>query len=156
MPYFGEYDCKIDSKGRLRLPVQLIRQMQGGSVYEFVVHRGFENCLIMYERHVWDQVVQQIQQLNVYNKKEREFMRYFFRGATVIAMDAADRILLSKRQMEYADIQKEVILSPLNDRIEIWSPSAYDAMIEREPADLSDMADELLGRLGSGEKSSDE
>lgn len=154
MPYFGEYDCKIDSKGRLRLPNQLIRQMQGSSVYEFVIHRGFEKCLIMYERHVWDQVVKQIDQLNVYNKKEREFMRYFFRGASVIAMDSADRVLLSKRQLEFAGIQKDVILSPLRDRIEIWSPEAYEAMVAREPADLSDLADELFGRL-AGEKSSD-
>ncbi len=155
MPYFGEYQCKIDSKGRLKLPVQMIRQMQGSNVYEFVIHRGFEKCLIIYEKHIWDQVVKQIEKLNVYNKKEREFMRYFFRGATVVVMDSADRILLSKRQMDFADIQKEVIITPLNDRIEIWSPEAYDAMIEREPADLSDLADELLGRLG-GEKSSDD
>lgn len=154
MPYFGEYECKIDAKGRLRLPNQLIRQMQGSNVYEFVIHRGFEKCLIMYERHVWDEVVKQIDQLNVYNKKEREFLRYFFRGASVIAMDSADRVLLSKRQLEFAGIQKDVILSPLRDRIEIWSPEAYEAMVAREPEDLSDLADELFGRLG-GEKSSD-
>lgn len=154
MPYFGEYECKIDAKGRLRLPNQLIRQMQGSNVYEFVIHRGFEKCLIMYEKHVWDEVVKQIDQLNVYNKKEREFLRYFFRGASVIAMDSADRVLLSKRQLEFAGIQKDVILSPLRDRIEIWSPEAYEAMVAREPEDLSDLADELFGRLG-GEKSSD-
>lgn len=155
MPYFGEYDCKIDAKGRLRLPSQLIRQMQSSNVYDFVIHRGFDKCLIMYERHVWNEVAKQIDQLSVYNKKEREFLRYFFRGASVIAMDSADRILLSKRQMEFAGIHKQVILTPLNDRIEIWSPEAYDAMVEREPADISDMADELFSRL-AGEKSSDE
>jgi MraZ protein len=155
MPYFGEYECKIDSKGRLKLPSQLIRQMQGTHAFEFVIHRGFEKCLIMYEKHIWDEVVKQIEKLNVYNKKEREFMRYFFRGATVVVMDSADRILLSSRQKDFADIQKEVILTPLNDRIEIWSPALYDAMVEREPADLSDLADELLGRMSGGENSSD-
>ncbi len=155
MPYFGEYECKIDSKGRLRLPSQLIRQMRGSNVFEFVIHRGFDKCLMMYEKHVWEEVSKQIDQLSVYNKKERDFLRYFFRGASVITLDSADRILLSKRQMNFAGIQKQVILTPLNDRIEMWSPEAYDAMVEREPADISDMADELFTRL-SGEKSSDD
>ena len=154
MPYFGEYECKLDSKGRLKLPSQLIRQMQGSSVYEFVIHRGFDQCLMMYERHIWDEVVKQVQTLKPENKKQREYLRYFFRGATVVGMDSADRILLSKRQTEFASIQKEVILSPLNDRIEIWSPAIYDTMVANEPADLSDLAEELFGQAG-GVKSSD-
>ncbi len=155
MPYFGEYECKIDSKGRLRLPSQLIRQMQGTNVFEFVIHRGFDKCLMLYEKHIWDKVAKQIDQLSVFSKKERDFLRYFFRGASVVTLDSSDRILLSKRQMDYAGIQKEIILTPLNDRIEMWSPEAYDEMVRREPADISEMADELLGRL-AGEKSTDE
>jgi MraZ protein len=145
MPYFGEYECKLDSKGRLRLPSQLIRQMEGKGTYDFVVHRGFEKCLMLYEKSTWDKIVKEVENLNVYNKKERQFLRYFFRGATLISLDSADRILLSKRQLEAAGIEGEVILSPLNDRIEIWSPENYDKMLAEEPADLSDLAEEVLG-----------
>lgn len=155
MPYFGEYNCKIDSKGRLRLPAQLIRQMQGSNVFEFVVQRGFEKCLMLYEKPVWDEEVKRIESMNVFNKKERQFMRYFFRGATAIAMDSADRINLSNSQLDFAGIKKEVILTPLHDRIEIWSPDAYEKMMQEEPAYIADMAEELLGKPG-GEKSSDE
>ena len=156
MPFFGEYECKIDSKGRLRLPSQLIRQMEGDhGVYTCVVHRGFEKCLVLYEKKVWDRIVKDVEGLNVYSKKERQFLRYFFRGATVLSLDSADRILLTKRQMVYAGIDNDVILSPLNDRIEIWSPAHYEAMLAEEPEDFSALAEEVLGR-SAGEKAKDE
>ena len=145
MPYFGEYECKLDSKGRLRLPSQLIRQMDGKGSYDFVIHRGFEKCLMLYEKATWDKIVKEVENLNVYNKKERQFLRYFFRGATLVSLDSADRILLSKRQLEFAGVENEVILSPLNDRVEIWSPENYDKLLAEEPTDLSDLAEEVLG-----------
>jgi MraZ protein len=129
--------------------------MQGSSAYQFVIHRGFEKCLMMYEKHVWDEVVKEVQQLNVYSKKEREFLRFFFRGATLVVLDGSDRILLTKRQMQHAGIGKEVVLAPLNDRIELWSPDAYEALVETEPDDLSALAEEVLGRL-NGEKATDQ
>jgi len=128
--------------------------MQGTNVYEFVIHRGFEKCLVLYEKPVWDRVMIELDQFKFWDEEERKFMRYFFRGASVITLDSSDRILLSKRQMEFAEIQKQVILTPLNDRIEIWSPEAYDAMVENEPENFSEVADRLFGRL-TGEKSTD-
>jgi MraZ protein len=148
MPFYGEYECKVDAKGRLRLPTQLIRQMDGKGVYTFVVSRGFDKCLMLYEKQVWDEIVKDVQDLNVYNQKERQFMRAFFGGASIIQLDSADRILLSKRQLEFAGIQKDALLTPLNDRIEIWSPDRYDAMIGEMPDDLSALAEDVLGGAG--------
>jgi MraZ protein len=144
MPFFGEYDCKVDAKGRLRLPTPLIRQMDGQGVYTFVVSRGFDKCLMLYEKQVWDEMVKELEGLSVYNKKERQFMRAFFGGASIIQLDSADRILLSKRQMEFAGIAKDVILTPLKDRIEIWSPEEYEEMMGQQPDDLSDLAEEVM------------
>lgn len=154
MPYFGEYECKLDSKGRLKLPVQLIRQMQPSHVYEFVIHRGFEKCLMMYEKSVWDKVAGELERLNVYSAKQRDFLRYFFRGASVVTLDAADRMLLSKRLTDFAGIDKDVILTSLGDRLELWAPKEYDLMVQNEPADFSKMAEELFGDR-AGEKASD-
>lgn len=71
-------------------------------------------------------------------------MRAFFGGASIIQLDSADRILLSKRQMEFAGISKDVVLTPLKDRIEIWSPEEYEEMMGQQPDDLSDLAEEVM------------
>ncbi len=141
----GEYDCKIDPKGRMRLPSGLISQLGERESYTFVINRGFENCLMLYPIEVWEEISKRINQLNTYGRKEREFVRYFYRGASKITMDGADRILLTKGLLDYAGIDKEVILSAFNDSIEIWSKDQYDNMLDNEPDNFADLAEELLG-----------
>ncbi len=143
----GEYECKIDPKGRLRMPTDLVTQLGEVQSQAFVVNRGFEKCLMLYPEPVWDKITNEINQLNLYNKKNRDFVRYFYRGAQKLEMDSADRILVTKRLLEYADIDKDVILSAYNDRIEIWAKDQYDALMEDEPDDFSDLAEDVLGKI---------
>ncbi len=143
----GEYECKIDPKGRLRLPTDLVNQLGEGQSHGFVVNRGFEKCLMLYPEPVWERITNEINQLNLYNKKNRNFVRYFYRGAQKLEMDSADRILITKRLLEYAGIDKDVILSAYNDRIEIWAQDQYDQMLDSEPDDFSDLAEDVLGKI---------
>lgn len=144
----GEYDCKLDAKGRFKLPSGLKGQLGEAEVYSFVINRGFEKCLVLYPEEVWDVISEQVSQLNQYNRKQREFQRYFYRGAAKLTLDSVDRILVNKRLCEYAGIEKEIILAAVNDRIEIWAKEQYDLMLESEPEDFSDLAQEVLGGNG--------
>ncbi|MEM9822654.1 MAG: division/cell wall cluster transcriptional repressor MraZ [Bacteroidota bacterium] len=141
----GEYDCKIDAKGRMRVPASLLRQLEEEDTNIFVINRGVERCLTLYPKNVWEGISAKVNRLNQYIKKNRDFVRYFYRGATELAPDSADRILLSKRLLAYAGIEKEVILLAINDRIEIWSKSAYEKMLDEEPDDFSDLAEDVWG-----------
>lgn len=145
MQLLGEYECKIDAKGRMRLPSGLINQLGERENHNFVVNRGFEKHLMLYPEEVWEKITEEINQLNPYNKKNRAFQRYFYRGANMITMDSADRILVSKRLLEYADIDKDVVLSAYNDRIEIWAKEEYERVLNEEPEDFSDLAEDVLG-----------
>jgi len=149
----GEYECAIDTKGRMRMPSGLASQLGAeGEKLSFIVNRGFEKCLMLYPKPVWEKITVEINQLNTYNKKNREFIRYFYRGAQEVTMDAADRILISRRLLEYAGINKEVILSAYNDRIEIWPQESYDDMMDEEPTDFSDLAEEVLGKVNGNKE----
>lgn len=143
----GEYECKIDAKGRMRMPSGLIGQLGEEEKHAFVINRGFEKCLMLYPEAVWDQISEEVNALNLYNKKNRDFVRYFYRGAQELLMDSADRILVPKRLLEYAGIDKDLILSAYNGRIEIWAKDEYDSMLDQEPTDFSDLADDVLGKL---------
>ncbi len=143
----GEYECKIDAKGRMRMPSGLISQLGEGEKHKFVINRGFEKCLMLYPEAVWQQISEEVNALNLYNKKNRDFVRYFYRGAQELLQDSADRILIPKRLLEYAGIEKDLILSAYNGRIEIWAKDEYDTMLDQEPTDFSDLADDVLGKL---------
>jgi len=150
----GEYECKIDGKGRMRLPSGLVAQMREGEEesLSFVINRGFENCLMLYPKEVWEKITKEINQLNHYVAENRQFVRYFYRGAHDVEMDSADRVLINKRLMEWAKIGKEVILSAYNDRVEIWAKDQYDQLLADEPSDFSALAENVLGKINREEE----
>lgn len=143
--FLGEYSCKIDTKGRLRLPSPLVKQL-GDLVQEgFVLNRGFEECLVLYPRQAWNTISQDIQKLNQYVKKNRSFVRYFFRGATEMELDSNSRLLFPKSLLDHAKIGKELVLFAYFDKIEVWSKEAYEALLEDEPEDFDSLVEEVMG-----------
>ena len=96
----GEYECKLDAKGRLRIPTALLKQLGDEVSLGFTVNRGFEKHLMLYPKNVWDKKTTEINQLNIYNKKQRQAIRYFYRGATAVKLDASERILVPKSLAE--------------------------------------------------------
>ncbi len=139
----GEYECKVDSKGRLRVPATLIKQIHEVEL-GFTLNRGFEKHLIMYPKKVWDLKTDEIDRLNIYSKKHREAIRYFYRGASQMKLDANDRFIIPKRLMSYAGIKSQAILFAYQNQIEIWAAEKYEAMLDQEPEDFSAIADEIF------------
>ena len=152
----GEYDCKIDSKGRMRLPSSLMEQLGTEGPHAFVMNRGMEKCLTLYPKGVWDVIIARVNKLNIYKKKNREFLRFIYRGATELSPDGSDRILLPKRLIEYAGIEKDIILFAINDRVEIWAKEQYDRLLEEEPENFSDLAEEVMGAVDLNPSATDQ
>jgi MraZ protein len=142
----GEFECKIDSKGRIMVPSGLVKQLPEEALNKFVINRGFEKCLVLYPKNEWETISKEINQLNLYNKKNRDFVRYFFRGATELAMDGNKRLLFPKKLLEYASIEKELVLFAFSNRIEVWDKASYENMMTDEPEDFADLAEEVMGK----------
>ena len=153
MQLIGEYPVALDEKGRLRLPTALLRQLPAhaagsngeGASYEFVVNRGFEKCLTLYPKPVWDGITAKLSRLNRFNDRNRAFIRSFYLGAYPIATDSADRILLQKPLMDYAGISKEAVLVAMDDRIEIWSPEEHARVAAMDSNAFADSAAPSIG-----------
>ncbi|MFO7998638.1 MAG: division/cell wall cluster transcriptional repressor MraZ [Bacteroidales bacterium] len=145
----GEYDCKLDAKGRFVLPSGLKKQLMPDDQERFVMNRGFEKNLTLYPDSEWQKISREINALNLYNKKNREFVRYFFRGASELTADSTNRLLVPKSLMEYAGIDKEVVLFAYGQRIEIWARDLYEEMMRNEPEDFSALAEEVMGKINN-------
>ncbi|SMO78500.1 division/cell wall cluster transcriptional repressor MraZ [Solitalea koreensis] len=148
----GEYECKIDPKGRVMIPVGLKKQLPSDEQGRFILNRGFEQCLALYPYKVWLQIAERVKGLNMYVKENREFARYFLRGATEIQLDSSGRMLISKSLLEYAKIDSELVITGLMDHMEIWSPANYNLSIDstNEPADFAALAEKVMGGINSG------
>ncbi|MDG4606561.1 MAG: division/cell wall cluster transcriptional repressor MraZ [Candidatus Contendobacter sp.] len=145
--FLGEFECRLDSKARIALPAALRKQLPVETAGCFVVNRGFEQHLVLYPLHEWQRVTTEINRLNLFVKKNREFVRYFHRGATELELDSSGRLLLPRRLLDYADIHDTVILLAYAHRIECWDATLYDSLLSNEPADFAQLAEEIMGGL---------
>jgi len=145
----GEFDCKLDAKGRLMVPSKLVKQLPNVEDEGLVINRGFEKHLVIYPKKVWEGIVEELGKLNPYEQKTREFIRYFTRGATDLSMDATGRVNLPKSLLESVgiEINTEIVLACQFDKIELWSKNAYEALFDKEPADFANLAEEVMGGL---------
>ena len=147
----GEFDCRLDAKGRLRIPATLIRQLGGSAPHTFFINRGFEKCLVIYPEKVWEVNLEKINSLNVYRTQDRNFIRYFFRGVCDVTTDSADRILVNKSLLKYAGIEKDVVLFAYLDRIEMWDRDSYLSWLNKQPEDFAGLAERVLGATVSSQ-----
>ena len=142
----GEYEVKIDDRGRWRLPTVLLRQFGASPSTRFVGYIGFERCVLLYSIEAWDEKTKEVDQLSLYSTKERTFARFFYRGATEVIVDGSERILLPKSLMEHAGIEHEIFLLAYQNKVEIWSKENYLKMIDEEPDDFAALAEEVFRR----------
>lgn len=146
--FLGEFDCKLDAKGRMMVPSSLKKQLPEAEREGLVINRGFEKHLVIYTKKEWDTITEELSKLNAYEKKSREFIRYFTRGATELSLDSANRILLPKVLLDYAGITTEVVLSCVLNKIEVWAKDAYDNQLDSEPENFANLAEEVMGNAG--------
>ncbi|SEM99505.1 MraZ protein [bacterium A37T11] len=143
----GEYEAKLDTKGRMVLPAGLKRQLPEAEREGFIVNRGIGKFLVLNTRKSWDKTMQKMAKLSEYNRKHDEFMRRFMRGSTELFLDGANRLLLPKGLMDYAAIKTDIVISCRINKIEIWAKEAYEALWENEEDDLAQLAEEVMGSL---------
>ncbi len=146
--FIGEYESKVDAKGRFRLTSQLLRQIKDVANVTFVVNRGFEKHINLYTREVWEELSAKIDDLNMFDLEHRRFVRNFYKGTYELTLDGSERLLLPKSLRDYAGIEKEIALVSVRDRIEIWDKDKYDTYLDDEPANFSEIANKLAGNIG--------
>lgn len=143
--FLGEYEVSIDAKNRFLVPAGFRKQLPEGAEDRFVINRGFENCLTVYTIESWSKLSEQINKLNDFNPKVREFKRLFLNGATIVELDTAGRFLLPKPLQEFAGIKKDMVFSAQGNKIELWDKEAYHNYIKANAAGFSDLAATVAG-----------
>ena len=147
----GEFEVKLDEKGRFLFPSGLRKQLPTSSQRDFMLNKGFEDCLTLYPIQEWEKVSAKLSKMNLFKPKNRMFYRLFHQGAKLVSLDNAGRILIPVTHVERVGLKQEVMLIAYNDRIEIWDKAKYFDMIESSMADFADLADEVMGEIDRDE-----
>jgi MraZ protein len=143
----GEYDCKVDAKGRFMFPVDLRKQLESLFEKGFVINRNLhQKCLVLYPMPEWEKLNKKLSKLNRLIKANDVFVRKFTGGATNVDADNSGRILLPKSLTDYADISADLKVLGSNNVIELWDKKLYEDFLNQQ-INIEKLAEEVLGGI---------
>lgn len=144
--FIGTYECKIDDKGRVKLPSSLVKQMENFADEAFVVKRAvFQNCLEVYPMKPWEKLMEKINSLNRFVKKNADFIRQFTAGVKIVELDSAGRLQISKDLVQFSGLTKDLVITSAGELFEIWDKDAYEKVITADAVDFASLAEEVMG-----------
>lgn len=145
MAFFtSEYECKLDTKGRLVLPAKIKNNLPEVSTAELVLRKGFEPNLILYPMVEYKKLHHKISSLSEFNPEQRKLKRNFFRSIAQVDLDSANRLLIPKAMLAHAQIDKEAILIGMGNYIEMWNPAVFEEHQINDATEYSDLAQKFL------------
>lgn len=121
--FFGEFEYRLDEKGRLPVPPKFRLAFRDG----VVVAQGIERCLTIYAPAEWKKLADSIASSNLSASKLRTINRALFASAYHLLLDGQGRISLPANLRAYAGIGEDLVVVGANNYLEIWDRDAWEA-----------------------------
>ena len=120
----GKYPAKMDDKNRLFVPAKL-REELGSEFYVTLGFNGGHKCLTAYTTADWQTLSENYNRLPLAQRSGPTSL--IFINAIECAPDKQFRFTLSQNLMNYAGIEKDVIIVGRAGQAEIWDAAEYEA-----------------------------
>ncbi|MNT28381.1 cell division protein MraZ [compost metagenome] len=95
----------------------------------------------------WNLMMQKINKLNRFVKKNNDFIRRFTAGVKVVEIDNLGRLLIPKDLVAFGNISKDLVLSSAVNIVEIWDKDLYEKSISGDDVDFADLAEDVMGNI---------
>lgn len=120
--------------------------MKNKQKHLFIIKRAvFQTCLELYPIEEWNKLMEKLNNLNRFIKKNNDFIRRFSAGVQMVELDAAERLLVPKNLADFAKIKKDIVLSSAINIIEIWDNELYEIAIDEATLDFSNLVEDVMG-----------
>ncbi len=119
----GEFEYKIDEKGRIPLPPKFRREFREG----IVLFAGPEKYIAAYSLSEWRKMSTALTSGTITPSKLRRLNRAIFATAFTLNIDNQGRIALPVPLREYAGIEDEVIVAGVNTYLELWNKEQWES-----------------------------
>jgi len=118
----GEYEHRIDQKGRVSIPAKLRKEFKDG----VVLTRGVDRCALAYPVSEWQQVSDNYELSPFSPSKNRRLNRIIFGNAFDLELDKQGRVALPTPLREHAQIKDVAIMIGGNRYLEIWGKELWE------------------------------
>ncbi|MEW6358240.1 MAG: division/cell wall cluster transcriptional repressor MraZ [Planctomycetota bacterium] len=132
--FTGTFQHGIDEKGRIIIPMKLrdaVQEERDGA--GFYMTRGLDGCIFLYTPRDFEALRHRVQGEpgTVMDKEHRNLERMLYSNAIRGQCDRQGRIVIPDYLKEHAKIQKDVIITGVGQRIEVWAKERWDALMEQ-------------------------
>ncbi len=140
--FLGNYEHRIDPRGRVAIPAKFREELKPG----LVLAQGLDQCIIIYPLKAWQERAGELTAPLITKESQRRISRYIFSSAFIEEPDRLGRILLPAPLRQYAGIKDIVVIIGANVCIEIWSKENWDAEKSLMDAEARGIAERMEPR----------
>jgi len=120
--FFGEFEYKIDEKGRVPIPPKFRGVLREG----VVLTPGLDKCINAYPLSEWKKVADTLTTGTVSPAKLRRLNRAIFATAFSLEVARQGRVALPSPLRQYALIEGDVIIAGVNNCLELWDKELWE------------------------------
>ena len=140
----GQFTYSIDAKSRISIPAKLRKHMVPDANDTIIMTKGLSKCIDLYPLNEWQVIEDRLMKLNQFQPDELRFIRMFVQYATEDKMDSQSRILIPQLLIDYAEIEKEVLIIGALRKIEVWNPKIYEDYLSQSPLTYEEIAAKVM------------
>ncbi len=137
--FMGQHNYSMDEKRRMSIPASMRKELGEKAV----ITRGIENCLVLYPLNAWKELAQKLQDLPTAKGETRGFVRIMLSGASEVSFDKLGRILVPDYLAKYADLEREVTIIGMINKIEIWEREKWEKYKDKTERNIGSMVEKL-------------
>jgi MraZ protein len=140
----GQFLYSVDAKGRVSIPARLRKHFAPDANDTVVMTQGTSKCIDVYPHDQWLDIEKNLLQLNSFNPEHARFIRMISQYATEDVLDSQSRILIPQYLLDYAGIEKEVLVLGVLKKIELWNPETYNEYIKSSGETYGEVAEKVM------------
>ncbi len=143
--FIGSFKYSVDTKGRISIPAKFKKVLKPEANDTFVMTRSTVQCIDVYPFNYWEEKIKpRIDALDDFDIDEAAFKRSLFELATDQELDKQSRLFLPKSLLEFAGIDKEVLILGQNNKIEFWNPEIFEKQKRDFPKPFAELAKQVM------------
>jgi len=117
LAFRGHFDHSLDAKNRLNVPAKFRAAFSEG----LVLVRWLDPCIAIWRPDDFTSFTERVVgELNPISPRARKVIGFFAGGAFDAELDAAGRVTLNQPLLDYAGVDREVVVVGHQDHVEVW------------------------------------
>jgi MraZ protein len=128
--FYGTYTPRMDDKGRVTLPAKYRESFKNG----VMLVRGQDHCIYLFTPEGFEEFAEAAINAPITDERARGYQRYMLANTDEQRPDAQGRITITPRMREYARLTKDLVITGIGLRMELWDADEWAAYEARQEA----------------------